>query len=129
MRFLTFSIASMGFISEEDLTHRPHTALSRLILQEVIAARAAGHEVDGRIDTLIRQTTVELELHITRPLELFEDHIIHLRARLLQGRSEDRQATATADVTRSTEEALGLLQGVGIDTTGEHLTRGRLYRM
>src|SRR5690606_28729981 len=33
---------------------------------------------------------------------------------------DDGQRTAFLDVARSTEKALGLFQGVGIDTTGEH---------
>jgi len=66
-----------------------------------------------------------LQFHVTRTLELLEDHLIHLRTRVDECCCDDGERTATLDVTGCTEEALGLLQGVGIHTTREHLTRGR----
>ena len=70
-----------------------------------------------------------MQLHVAGTLELFENHLVHLRACLGQSRGNDGEATAVLDVTGGTEEAFGLVQGVGIDTTREHLARCRRYRV
>ena len=106
------------------LTEDAHAVHGGVILQQVVAARAGGHEVDGREHALVAQRAVELQLHVARSLELLEDHLVHLGTRINQGRGDDSQRTATLDVARSTEEALRLLKGIGIDTTREHLAAG-----
>ena len=63
--------------------------------------------------------------HVAGALELLEDHLVHLGAGVHQGGGDDGQAAAFLDVTRGTEEALGLFQGVGVDTAGQHLAGGR----
>ena len=63
-----------------------------------------------------------MQFHVTRTLELLEDHLIHLRTRIDECCCDDGERTATLDVTGCTEETLRLLQGIGIDTTGENLS-------
>ena len=93
-------------------------------MQQIVATRRREHQVDGGEDTLVRERAVELDLGVTCTLELFEDHLVHLRTGIHKCCSDDGQRTAAFDVTGSTEEALRLLQGVGVDTTGKHLTAG-----
>ena len=52
-------------------------------------------------------------------LEFLEDDFIHARAGVDQGRGDDRQAAATLDVAGGTEEALGSIEGTGVETAGQ----------
>ena len=56
-------------------------------------------------------------------LELFEDHFVHAAAGIDQGGGDDGQRAAFLDIARGAEEALGPLQGVGVDAAGQHLAR------
>ena len=104
-----------------ELTDNPHAVERCVIMQQIVAACRRLNEVDGREDTLVGERAVELDFRVTSTLELFEDHLIHLTAGIYQCRRDDGERSAALDVTGSTEEALGLLQGIGINTTGEHL--------
>ncbi len=66
---------------------------------------------------------------VTGALELFEDDFVHAAAGIDQRGGDDGQRSAFLDVTRGAEEALGALQGVGVDTAGEHLARRRHHRV
>src|SRR5205823_528160 len=68
---------------------------------------------------------VEMNLAVARALELLEDHVVHARAGVNEGRRDDRERTALLDVARRAEEALRALQGVGINTAGENLAGWR----
>ena len=54
---------------------------------------------------------------VITPLELLEDHFVHLAAGVNQRRSENRQRTAFLDLAGSAEETFGTLQGVGVDAS------------
>lgn len=60
------------------LAENPHAVQCLLVLQQVVAAGAGGNDVDSWEDTLVGQVAVELQLHITRTLEFFEDNLVHL---------------------------------------------------
>ena len=94
-------------------------------MEQVVAAGAAGDDVDGREDALVGEGAVELQLHVAGALELLEDDFVHLAASVDECRGDDGERAAAFDVTGCAEEALGLLQGVGIHTAGEDLTAGR----
>ena len=124
--FVVFGILHLGFYEIEclygvhvgqNLAQDPHAVQGLSVLQQVVATGAGGRDIDGREHTLVGQVTVELQLHVTRTLELLEDDLIHLAARINQGGSDDGQRAASFDVTCSTEETFGLVQGVGIHTT------------
>jgi hypothetical protein len=68
-----------------------------------------------------------VQLAVAGALELLEDDLVHLRAGVDQRRADDRQAAALFDVAGGAEEALRLLQGVGIDTTGQDLAGVRHF--
>jgi hypothetical protein len=65
-----------------------------------------------------------VDFHVAGALELLVDHVVHAAAGVDQGGGDDGQRAAFLDVARRTEEALGLLQGVGVHTTGEYLAGG-----
>src|SRR5574343_1156603 len=67
-----------------------------------------------------------MDLHVAGALEFFIDHIVHAAAGVDQGGSDNRQGAAFLDVTGRTEEALRLLQGIGIHTARQHLAGSRL---
>ena len=77
-RSFTKSMASIGFMSARYFAENPHAVQCLLVLQQVVAAGAGGNDVDSWEDTLVGQVAVELQLHITRTLEFFEDNLVHL---------------------------------------------------
>src|SRR5438552_17271595 len=50
-----------------------------LVLAEqlLFLARARGLDVDGREDALLRELAIEVDLRVSGPLELLEDHLVH----------------------------------------------------
>jgi hypothetical protein len=61
------------------------------------------------------------ELHVAGALELLEDHLVHLAAGVDERGGDDGEAAAALDVAGRAEEALGLVQGVGVHAAGEDL--------
>src|SRR4051812_16206375 len=92
--------------------------------QDLFLAGTRRIHVDGREDPLVRQAAVELDLRVTRALELLEDDRVHRGARLDQRRGDDRERAAVLDVAGRAEEALGRVQRRGVDTTGEDAPAG-----
>jgi hypothetical protein len=68
---------------------------------------------------------VEVDFHVARALEIFKNHIVHARAGVDQSRRHDGDRAALFDVAGGTEETLGFLERVGVETTREHLARRR----
>jgi hypothetical protein len=66
-----------------------------------------------------------VDFHVAGALELFVDHVVHAAAGVDQGGGDDGQRAAFLDVASGAEEALRLLQGVGVDAAGQHLAGGR----
>ena len=93
--------------------------------QQLLAAGAGTVDVDRGVGALFGQPAVEVDLHVAGALELFVNHVIHLRAGVDQGGGEDGQRAALLDVARRAEEALGPLQGIGVHAAGQHLAGGR----
>ena len=90
-RSFTKSMASIGFMSARYLRRIHMRSSVCLVEQQVVAAGAGGNDVDSREDTLVAQVAVELQLHVTRTLEFFEDNLVHLRAGVNQGSGDDGQ--------------------------------------
>ena len=84
-------------------------------------ARAALDDVDGGEDALVGQLAREVQLHVGGALELLEDDVVQAAAGLDQRGAEQRQAAAVLDVARRPEEALGLVEAVGVEAAGERL--------
>ena len=60
-----------------------------------------------------------MELHVAGALELLVDDLVHLGAGVDEGGRDDGDGAALLDVAGSAEEALGLLQRVGVNAAGE----------
>ena len=56
-----------------------------------------------------------MELHVAGALELLVDDLVHLGAGVDEGGRDDGDGAALLDVAGSAEEALGLLQRVGVN--------------
>ncbi|KAG1387165.1 hypothetical protein G6F59_016527 [Rhizopus arrhizus] len=84
--------------------------------QQVFAAGARTVDVDGREHALFSNATAQVHFAVAGALELFVDHLVHLRAGVDQRGGDDGQAAAFFHIARGTEEALRAVQGVGVDT-------------
>ena len=93
--------------------------------EQLLLAGAGRVHVHRGEDALVGQATIELELHVSGALELLEDHLVHTRPGLHEGRGDDRQRAAVLDVACGTEESLGWVQGCRVDATGKDATGGR----
>src|SRR4029079_3853304 len=65
------------------------------------------------------------QLHVAGALELLEDDLVHLGARVDQGRGQDGQRAAVFDVAGGTEEAFRGVERAGVQTTGHDPSAGR----
>jgi hypothetical protein len=86
------------------------------------SARGARVQVDGGKDTALRQLTAQHQLAVAGALELLEDHLVHLRARVDQRGPDDREGAAALpriDVPRAPEKALGPLHRGGVEAAAE----------
>ena len=62
-----------------------------------------------------------MDLHVPRALELLEDDLVHAAAGVDEGGGQDGQAAAFLDVAGGAEEALRLMQRVGVHAAGQDL--------
>ena len=92
---------------------------------EVFLAGTRLQDVDRGEDPLIGNLTVKDDFRVTGALELFEDDLVHTAARIDQGGRDNGQGAAFFDIAGGTKEALGPLQGVGVNTSGQDLTGRR----
>src|ERR1035437_1136552 len=93
----------------EDLAEDPHAVQLLLLEEQLFLARARAVEVDGRENAAVDELPVEVDLHVAGPLELLEDHVIHPRARVDEGRREERERVEQDDdVALVLDEALRL---------------------
>ena len=81
-----------------------------LIEQQVFTTRTRSDRINSWEDTTVRQRAIELHFHIAGTLELFEDNLVHLRARIDQSRSQNGKTATAFDVTCSTQEFLGWIE-------------------
>ena len=91
--------------------------------EKFFTARAGTVDIHGGEDAFFGKVTIEINLHVARALEFFEDDLIHAGSRVCQCRGYDGEAAAFLHVTCGAEEALGALQGVGIEAAGEYASR------
>lgn len=107
----------------EEPAENPHAVDGVLAEEQVVASSARRDDVDGREDAFVRQLAVELQLHVSGALELFENHLVHLRTGLDKCGCDDCERSAVFNVSCGAEEAFWLLQRVGVDTAGEDFAR------
>src|SRR3984957_13358602 len=131
---LTVRLGVFHFVEQEfdgrELIHRvqelaqdPDLGELALVGDELFLAGAGTVDVDRREHALLGDAPVEVDFAVARALELLVDDIVHLRAGVDERGGEDREAAALLDVARRAKEALGTLQGAGVDAAGQHLAR------
>src|SRR5690554_1360123 len=86
--------------------------------QQLFVSRAALAKVYRREDPLIGHLPIEHDFGVPRPLELFEDHLVHPAARLDERRGDDGEGTTPFDVASRTEDFPRDLEGARIEPTG-----------
>ena len=110
----------------EKLSEDPDTVVGICIIEEVVPTCRGKDQIDGREDSLVGEVAVQLEFHVAGALEFLKDNVVHLGTGFSESGGKDGKRAAAFDITGSTEEALGLLEGVGVHTAGENLTGSRL---
>src|SRR6478735_2403667 len=117
--------ALLGFESGEDAAQLPHD-LDFFGREQVFFAAGAGCvDIHGREDALVCELAGQAEFHVAGALELFEDDLVHLGTGLDEGGGQDGERAAVFDVAGGTEEALGRVEGCGVDATGQDAAGGR----
>ena len=97
----------------------PHGRQLLVAHQQLLAPGAGLDGVDRREDPLVREVAAQPDLHVAGALELLEDHLVHRRAALDEGRREDRQRAAVLDVAGGAEEPLGRVERRRVDAAGQ----------
>src|SRR6478672_8195747 len=92
--------------------------------QQFFLPRAALLDVDGGEHATVHQLAIEVDFHVARALELFEDDLIHARAGVDQRRGDDGQRAALFYVARRAEEPLRPLQRVAVHAARQDLAGG-----
>ena len=108
----------------EETAENPHAVEGLGAQQQVVAAGAGSHDVDGGEDALVGEGTVELEFHVAGAFEFFEDDFVHLGGCFGEGGGDYGERAAVFDVACGAEEAFGLLECVCVDAAGEDFARG-----
>ena len=70
----------------------------------------------------IDQGSIQDDLHVSGPFELFEDDFIHTASGPYQSGGDDRQRSAFFNLPGGSEERFWLLHGVGIESPGERFS-------
>src|SRR6185369_6327779 len=87
----------------EWIQHTPHDpdAIEVFLAdQQFFLAGAGALQVDRRKQSLITQTTIEMNFGVTSALELFEDHVVHTGTCIDKRGGDDRERSAFLDVAR-----------------------------
>ncbi|MFM1944279.1 MAG: hypothetical protein RI897_3261 [Verrucomicrobiota bacterium] len=61
------------------------------MVEEFLFPGAGAFHVDTGEDASVDEGAVEVDLHIARPLEFFEDDFVHAGSGIDEGRCEDRE--------------------------------------
>src|ERR1700693_2971915 len=85
--------------------------------QKLLPTSAGFEYVDGRINPLIADLSIQNHLHVAGTFELVENELIHLGSGLNQRRRHDRQRAGLFRVTRSSKELARYLHGPRIQAT------------
>jgi hypothetical protein len=122
------SMASTGGHLLQHLAQHPGPVQLLVGEEQLLLAGARAQEVHGGEDAPVGELAVEVDLHVPRALELLEDDVVHAGAGVDERRGQDGERASLLHVAGGAEEALGLLQGVGVEPAGEHAPGGRAAR-
>src|SRR5919112_780849 len=93
--------------------------------KEFLLARARVLDVDGRVDPLVRELALQMNLHVSRTLELLVDDLVHAAPGLDERTGDDRKRSAVLDVPSRAEKLLWRVERRRIDAAGEDTPRSR----
>src|SRR5690606_24473363 len=105
------------------ITQHPDPLKRFTVVKQVVSSCTRSDKVDRRKYPFVGKLAIQLQFHVTGTFEFFEDHFVHLGARINQRRSQNGQRTTMLDVTRGSEETLWLMQRIGIHPTREDFSR------
>src|SRR5215210_1082277 len=108
----------------EDATDLPDPLGLGRLHEQLFLTRRGVLDVDGGVDSAVRQLPIELELHVAGTLELLEDDLVHPAPRLDERGRQDGKGATVLDVARRPDELLGRIERHRVDTTGENTARG-----
>ena len=87
-------MALIGVMPAMRWRSRRLTASASCGQQQLLPPRGARDQVDGRIDPALGQLAAQHQLAVAGALELLEDHLVHLAARVHQRRGDDGERAA-----------------------------------
>ena len=73
----------------------------------------------------LRQSAVQMQLHVARALELLVDHVVHAAAGIDKAGGDDGEAAALFRIACGAKETLRRIQRNRINAAGEGTTAGR----
>lgn len=97
--------------------------------KQLFISRSAFSQVDGRIDSFVRQFAIKHDLGITRSFELLENDLIHATTRIDESRGNERQGTTAFDIAGRTEDLAGNIHRLGIQSPGKRATTSLLVQV
>src|SRR5919112_4856385 len=93
--------------------------------EELFLSRARVLNVDSRVDPLVSELALQVDLHVTRTLELLVDDLVHPAPGLDERAGDDRQRPAVLDVPGRAEELLRRVERRRIHAAREDGPRSR----
>lgn len=101
------SMLSMEGHGSQNFAKDPYALEYFIRQQQVFLAGSRTIDIYGREDAFFGKVAIKIDFHIACSLELFEDHLIHARSRVNERRSDDGQAPAALDISRSPKKRFG----------------------
>src|SRR3984893_5626785 len=97
--------------------------------EQFVFTCAGALDIDSRENALVGEAAVQVDFHVAGALELFKDDVVHAAAGVDQRGGDDGERAAFFNVTGCGKETPRALQGVGVNTAGEHFAGWRSDRV
>src|SRR5215831_21240388 len=85
--------------------------------------------MNRRIDALLDQGPIQVQLHVTGSFEFLKYDLVHATLGLNQGGRQDCQAATFLTISGRPKEAFGLQQGLGLDAARHYPSLAGLKRV
>ncbi|CAB4716466.1 unannotated protein [freshwater metagenome] len=73
--------------------------------------------INRRVDPTLCCSTIESKFHISGPLELLEDDLVHFGIGVDESSCQNRQRATLFNIPGCSKEALGWVQGTSVEAT------------
>lgn len=90
-----------------------------VVEQQFFSAGARPGEINGGPDASFDEFAVENEFGVSGTFEFFEDNLVHAAAGIHESGGDNGEASTFFNAASGAEEAFRMLEGIGIDATGE----------